>query len=303
MLSKNQLAKMEKWLKANARPLDMAKWDFLFNGGSKAEIVEELLKYQNTDGGFGNALEADILLPDSSATASAEAIFMAYGYELDCSEEWFAKLLDYFENSVQSIPSFWEAVPQKIQEYPHPPWWGYDPDEKFTPNPRAVIASAMIAHGTVKQKEIGLKVAVKCLEYLASNEFCGDHESYCLIALIEKLQHINSPLINDDVIASMNHRIAANVCYDESKWGEYQPQPVNFADSPSSPWYDCVKSGIENNLKYLLDNINEDGVWTPNFSWGTDSAASREATKNWTGCITVGRAKIFKNFNMAERGQ
>jgi len=298
MLEKHQLKKMETWLKSNARSLDLAKWDFLFNGGSKEKIVEELLKYQNTDGGFGNGLEADVIMPDSNAVTCGEAIFLSYKYELDCSAKWFTNFLDYLKNTLQDIPSFWEIVPKKIKEYPRAPWWDYNPSETFTPNPRAVIASAMIAHGNKTHKEIGTKVAQKCFDFLLSNEFCGDHECYNLIALIEKLQSIDSPLITDSIISSMKCRISANVCFEESKWSEYYPQPTQFADSPNSQWYDCVKDGIDMNLKYLLDNINNDGVWTPNFSWGVDSDISREVTKNWTGYITVDRARIFKNFNM-----
>jgi len=288
---------MGLWLRSNARPLDVAKWDFLFNGGSKERIVGELVRYQNTDGGFGNGLEADLIMPDSNAISGGEAIFTAYKYELDCSAEWFAGLLNYFEKTLQDTPSFWEFVPERINEYPHAPWWGYGPDERFTPNPCAVVASAMIAHGTGSQKDIGTEIAQKCLGFLLSEEVCGDHECYNLMALVEKLQSIHSPLVNGDTIPSMQRRIAANVCYDKEKWGEYYPQPVQFADSPHSPWYGCVKDGIKTNLEYLLDSLNGDGVWAPNFSWGVDSDISREVTKNWTGYITVDRARVFQGFD------
>jgi len=301
MLKKQQINKMGAWLKSNARPLDLAKWDFLFNGGRKERITEELLKYQNADGGFGNGLEADIIMPDSNAVTGGEAIFTSYKYGLDCSDKWFARLLDYFENTLQDIPSFWEIAPKAIDDYPRAPWWGYNPNEEFTPNPRAVIASAMIAHGTESQKEIGINVAQKCFDFLLFNDSCGDHESYNLIALVEKLQSINSPLINTDIISSMKRRIAENVCFEESKWGEYYPHPTQFADSPNSQWCDCVKDGIKRNLTYLHNNINDDGVWIPNFSWGVDSDIAREVTKNWTGYITVDRARIFKNFNAIDR--
>ena len=297
-LEKHQFKKMQEWVRANARPLELAKWDFLFNNGKKEKIVEEMLKYQNPDGGFGNALEPDLLLPGSSAIASGEAIFTAYKYGVDCSEKWFAKLLDYFVSTMQNTPSFWEFAPKEVENYPRPPWWGYGPDEKFAPNPCAIVASAMIVYGTEKHKAIGLKIAQKCFDFLLSEKHCGDHDSYCLIALVEKLKSVNSPLITDEIISSMKRRISENVCYDESQWSGYYPHPHQFADSPSSEWYDCVKDGIDKNLNYLLNNINEDGVWQPNFSWGVDSDTAREVTKIWTGYIAVDRARILKNYNM-----
>jgi len=298
MLNQLQLKKIETWVKTNARPLEQAKWNYLFTNGSKEKIVAELLKYQNKDGGFGNGLEPDILLPQSNAITSAEAIFTAYEYELDCTEAWFVELLNYFENTIQDNPAFWEPVPKEVEDYPRPPWWGYDAPTKFSPNPSAVIASALIAYGTENQRKIGLSVAQRCIDFLDIAEFYGDHGCYCMMPLVNQLVSIDSQLINNDIISAMKRRIAENVCYDESKWNEYYAQPLDFVHSPSSPWYECVKGGIENNFKFWANNLNSDGVWNPNFSWGVDSDAARQATQNWMGYIAVRRVKTFGNFGM-----
>ena len=57
---------------------------------------------------------------------------------------------------------------------------------------------------------------------------------------------------------------------------------------------------VNANPAVLTYNINDQGVWTPNFSWGVDSDVSRQVTKNWTGYITVKRAKILLNFGRIE---
>lgn len=212
-LTENQIRCTEKWIHKNARKFDVAKWDYLFNSGSEENIVVEMLKFQNKDGGFGNGLEADILLPLSAAIPSAEAIFTAYDFELDCTADWFKKLLNYFESTLQITPSFWECAPKEFENYPHAPWWNYQPDTKFSPNPCAVIASAMIMYGTQKQKEIGNNVAIKCVEFLNRDDFCGDHDCFNLQRLFQTLQYINSPLINKASINSMNRRISDNVCF------------------------------------------------------------------------------------------
>lgn len=143
-LTKEQLNKMDEWMQANARPYDCAKWNYLFNGGSKDAIVEEMLKYQNADGGMGSGFEADVLCPLSAALPTAEAIFQAYEYMLECSSEWFKSLLAYFEKTVQDIPKYWEDLPKEAMDYPHSPWWNYAPCTVFNPNPCGVVASAMI---------------------------------------------------------------------------------------------------------------------------------------------------------------
>ena len=50
----------------NARPLDLARWKYLFEEGSKEDVLTALAAYQNEDGGFGHALEPDCWNPDSS---------------------------------------------------------------------------------------------------------------------------------------------------------------------------------------------------------------------------------------------
>ncbi|MHC1693858.1 MAG: hypothetical protein AB9835_00980 [Eubacteriales bacterium] len=299
-LTKQQFAKMDAWVKLNARPFDRAKWDLLFCGGSRDAVLAEMLKYQNADGGFGNAFESDILLPDSSAIASTEAVFQSYKYGLDISGKWFSRLLLWFERNVKDITRFWEDVPPAVIDYPRAPWWGYSVSENFSPNPCAAISSALILYGTPSQRELGERVARRCLKFLQSEDFCGDHDTYNLMMLVEKLLEVKSPLVTDEVMSAIKRRITSNVCYDTSRYMKYVPQPLDFADSPSSPWYDIVKDGIDANLRYLVDTISPEGVWQPNFSWGEDSEVSRQATQNWKGYIAVKRAEILREYEWME---
>jgi len=302
-LTKEQLHRMDQWMQKNARPYDRAKWNYLFNGGSKDAIVEEMLKYQNADGGMGSGFEADVICPLSAALPTAEAIFQAYEYNLDCSSEWFKAILDYFEKSVQDIPKYWEDLPEEVMNYPHAPWWNYAPSTVFNPNPCAVIASAMIRFGTDSQKELGYKIADDCFKLLLNDDFCGDHDSLNMQALVEQLLHINSPLVTNEVMTSMRRRILENTCFDASKYHEYNFTPLDFVSSPDSIWYDDVKHGIEQTFDFWFDSINEHGVWNPNFSWGIDSDVSRQVTENWKGYVTVKRAKILLNFARIEIGR
>ena len=300
-LTQIQLLGMDEWMRSNARPYDLAKWNYLFNSGSKDAIVEEMLKYQNTDGGMGSGFEADVLCPLSAAIPTAEAIFQAYEYGLDFDSEWMKRILSYFENTMQDIPKYWEDCPKEVMDYPHAPWWNYTPCTVFNPNPCAVVASAFIRYGTDSQKELGYKIAKDCLNLLLSNDFCGDHDTLNIQALVDQLVAIKSPLVADDVMVAMRRRILENTCFDVKKYSSYYFTPLDYVSSPNSIWYDTVSHGIEQTINYWLDNINEQGVWTPNFSWGVDSDISRQVTKNWTGYITAKRAKILLNLDRIEK--
>lgn len=295
-LEEYQLKNIEKYILNNARDIEKAKWNYLFNSGKKEEIVSELIKYQNSDGGFGNGLEADSLLPASTNIASAEAILTAYEYGLDCNDEWFKNLLIYFERNIQNTPSFWEKVPKEVEDFPHAPWWTYSPDTKFTPNPCAIVASAFIKYGNNKQRELGNKITSYCIEFLKSNDECSEHDCYCLQRLYEILKELNHKLIDETSTKSMERKILNCVCTDENEWINYVAQPLDLVSSPNSEGYKLLESSIEKNLTYWISTLNEEGFWKPNFSWGVNSEVARSVTEVWKGYITVKRMKIFKAF-------
>ncbi len=57
-----------------ARPLDLAVYKYFFENESNQAVVDELLKFQNPDGGFGHAIEPDFFNPNSSPIATNDAI-------------------------------------------------------------------------------------------------------------------------------------------------------------------------------------------------------------------------------------
>lgn len=303
MITKQQLRQIENWLYANARPIEIAKWNLIFNKGSSENLIAELLKYQNHDGGFGNGLESDILTPESSAICSAEAIFMSKDFNLDLNMDWSKKLLGWFENTVLDMPPFWEAVPKSVEDYPHSPWFGYTPltpEPDFTPNPCAVIASVLI-RGTDSQRALGEKIAVRCLDYLLQDEaYDRIHNTYCLQPLFLALLDMDSSFITSEVTAAINRRVLNGTCFDPGKWTEYVAQPLDFVNSPGSYWYDLLVKEIPNNLDYWEETLIAGGHWPKNWNYGVDTEFTRGATKNWIGYIAVKRVKILKNFGRIE---
>ena len=53
------LEKAREFIYRNARPLDLARWNYLFEDASKQAVLVALKAYQNADGGFAHALEPD----------------------------------------------------------------------------------------------------------------------------------------------------------------------------------------------------------------------------------------------------
>ena len=91
------------------------------------------------------------------------------------------------------------------------------------------------------------------------------------------------------------------VTYDIEKWKTYTPQPIHFADSPKFFLYDTVKEGIGNNLDYLVDTINKDGVWTPNWTWHQYDDEWEKSKIKWQGILTIRNLKILNRYGRIEK--
>jgi len=297
VLTQAQRNRIGKYIAENGRDIEQATWAFASKDVDKEVIVTELLKYQNPDGGFGHGLEADIQMPGSSSIASTEAIFIAYEYELDCHAKWFKRLLDYFENTINfDVLSFWEKVPKEVENYPHAPWWNYHKEDRFSPNPCAVVASAFLTYGSDSQKILGNTIARRCVEFLSGEDMCSEHDCYCLQVLFKTLMDLGHELAGESLSQHMERRILECVCTDSSRWTEYVAQPLDLVKSPDSRWYHLLKPYIEANIEYWLNTLNEEGYWKPNFSWGSDTELAKQVTVYWQCHIAVKRVKILHAF-------
>ncbi|MEI6510145.1 MAG: hypothetical protein WCO14_04270 [bacterium] len=108
------------------RLLERLLFERFFGHGTKSACLRALCAYQNGDGGFGNGLEPDLLVPASTGIAAETALYtldlLSYPHTRTLS-----RLILWLEDVVDPrgvIPH----PPAEINDYPHQPWWG-GPDE------------------------------------------------------------------------------------------------------------------------------------------------------------------------------
>ena len=68
---KTTFKKAREFIYRNARPLDLTRFQYHFENGSKEAVMSALAYYQNEDGGFGYALEPDCWNPNSTPIATS----------------------------------------------------------------------------------------------------------------------------------------------------------------------------------------------------------------------------------------
>ena len=76
------IKKAKEFIYRNARPIELALWNYYMEQGSIDDVLHNLSFYQNEDGGFGHALEPDSFNPNSAPieTWQATKILQQVGY-------------------------------------------------------------------------------------------------------------------------------------------------------------------------------------------------------------------------------
>ena len=137
------------FLYRNARPLDLARFRYHFEGGKIEDVLTALSFYQNPDGGFGHALEADAWNPNSSpiATWCATEILREVGV-LDASHPIVRGILRYLASGKDFDGHFWYTAVRSNNDYPHAPWWHTDEDSTCGGdyNPTACLAGFILRY-------------------------------------------------------------------------------------------------------------------------------------------------------------
>ncbi|MCF7890079.1 hypothetical protein K9M78_02560 [Candidatus Bipolaricaulota bacterium] len=286
----------------SARALERNTYNYFFNGDKPAKSLKELKNYQNPDGGFGHGLEPDLRLPYSSPISTTVAFrhVERLGGNSEVAEDLIQSGISYLKNSFQREDGRWFAVPPEINDFPHAPWWHYDessgktPEDEFWGNPTAEILAYGLRFngfsGDIDTSSL-LKKAIRNIN--EKEKFDSEHEIYCYLKLYETLPRAESKKIKDQLTNAVNRL----VCTDPSEWSNYVPQPLEFVTGPESYRFGISDSILEENLDFLIESINEDGVIKPRWEWGQFESEWERAELEWTGILTLKALILLDKFD------
>ena len=74
LLTSDSFDKARTFVMGQGRELERRLLSYYFDDGTPTAVLDELAGYQNQDGGFGNGLEPDLQLPDSSVITTTIAL-------------------------------------------------------------------------------------------------------------------------------------------------------------------------------------------------------------------------------------
>lgn len=262
------------WMYRNARPLDLALWQFYFENGSREEVVRRLGFYQNVDGGFGNGIEPDCWNPESSpyGTLNAIGILREIGF-LDMSHPVLLGIVRFLECGAHSSPTGWHFSIPSNDNWPRAPWWTYSEKSNQVQDLgiTAPLCSFILRYGD-RQSELFERVCGyvdNILENVSHTEDFGEMGVEGLAVLAEDIEVSGlSGRFDCSVIrAGMADHINRSIERDPDQWQFYTHRPSEFIGSPASPFYPGNEEIVAKELDYLIDTRNQDGVWNITWTW------------------------------------
>lgn len=291
----------------NARVLERARFPFEFYNGTKEDVLYQLEAYQNDDGGFGHGIEPDFWLPSSSpmATWAAGQVLIEIG--ADSNEPIVKAMIEYLINTYDHATGMWDSVLPENNDYPHAPWWHWyeGVQEQWIYNPSVELVAFLIhwSSGNINAERIGWNTIEKAVSYLMSKDEMDKHELnnfQKFIKLIKPYQDIFKQKTKYS-LSEVSNKILdlAEQCIDRdvSAWIEgYKPLPLDFIEGSDHPLCERLGSLVQQNLRFYLEQITDDGVWDISWEWGSYSAELEIARKHWTCILAFDRYKQFKAF-------
>ncbi len=296
--------KAKQFMYRNARPLDLARFSYHFEGGTKENVLNVLSYYQNDDGGCGHAIEADCWNPNSTPlhTGGASDIVREINY-VDRNHPFIQGLLKWYASGRYFDGRHWSVTVESNNDYPHASWWHTDSMSSCHTdyNGTAQIAGFIVRYAEPDSElfNLGIRVVNEAIESLSSKPLSDMHTCACYIRMKEYIEEAGAVrLIPYNLLKEKLHETVNRLIEkDTSKWGTYACKPSQFLSSKDSEYYCDNKELCDFECDYIINSQLSDGSWDIPWSWD-DFPDEWAISKNWwKGHVIVMNLLYLKGFD------
>ena len=287
-LSKQSFEEIRLWIYRNARPLDLALWQYYFENGSKDSVVLAISYYQNIDGGFGNTIEPSGWSAESTPynVWFVVRILCMIDYT-DTTNKVIQGMFRYLENTEYQSDFGWFFIT---------PGRGWDDrihENDFQSIGITAIISGYILRSADKKSRIyqrAFEYAKMLIEKLPSTKF-GDMgiRGYC--KLLEDIEGAGmTGEFNYDYLCRKMHEVIWNKIHDRTN-EFFMHNPLAFVFSPTSRFYKENKQEVDTALDQIIDQMPTVGVW--DIPWNEVSSISENWWKSFEAIAKLAQLKRF----------
>ena len=246
-------------------------------------MLTALTAYQNSDGGFGNALEPD------KRSASSQPIDQEFALrvldDIGFDKYLVAQICDYLM-TITTVEGGVPYVLPTVRDAPRAEWWNTEDDPPASINPTASIAGLLHKHHF---QHPWLERATEfCWQKVEDLENPSDHDLLCIVLFLE---HAPDRERASKEFKRMEAEIKKHAALDPNASG-YVQKPLTWAPSPTSLCRSLFDEPlIDLHLNMLVAQQQPDGGWP--ISWPAISAASELEAR---GIVTINALKTLTDY-------
>ena len=302
MLSIASFAKAKDFIHRTGRPLERARFRFHFEQGNPADVIAELAKFQNPDGGFATYLESDSRWTGSSPNGTRVALKIFADVNAPPQDPRVQAAVKYLLSTFDKSTGTWRALPKEANAAPHAPWWhvheGTGKCDVDSPVfPRAALAGYLQRYDALLPRGFLKRMTDASLQYLADAPVKMQMSDIDMLTELVRLLPPDHPQ-RAAAVQKLRTVLNAVVERDPDRWTTYGIQPLSFIDSLRSPFYPGLEKEAGVNLDDVIRTQKEDGGWPLNWSWSdTDPAAWKIAEQEWRAVMTLEKLERLEGFH------
>lgn len=294
---------VRRWMIRNARALDLCRWRFHFEGGSAEDVAMALSAYQNNDGGFGHALEADCWNPNSSPLTTGEAIKLLneIGFH-DPAHPLIQGILRYLASAEHMENGKWLFAIPSNDEYPHAPWWSYSQDGNAAMgyNPTAILVGFLLRFADRASDcfQTALSIAMEMQQKALAAEAIEAHELMCYGSFVEDAERagLDGIIAISEMKESLKKQVDAAIERDPRKWPMYTMRPSMYMRSRDSFFYPGNEDIARAEIDYLMSTRHSGGVWDIMWNWADYPKAFAVSENWWMGVCATNNMLFVREF-------
>ena len=302
-LSESSFKLAQKFIETKGRSLEMTRFRHVFVGESGESVFDALRKYQNDDGGFGQALESDIRTSESSAVCTAIAFQNIRATQAKPDERMISSSMTYLLETLDKEVWHWRIIPKIAEESPRAPWWGQaergDRFDSFSLNPTAEILGYLYDWQAYVPNDIISAVSERVLNYLSELETIEMHDLLCCLRLLQTKSLPKG--MGEQIYSVLNPLVDKAVNWQPAQWSTYGLLPLQVVNTPDSLFMAGREEAVAMQLDYEVNAQHGDGSWIPTWSWGdVFPDVWQVARHEWAGVMTLGKLLLLQRFGRIE---
>lgn len=294
--SEEGFTRAKEYLLAKARPLEKAMFELEFVDGSVEPVLTKLYKFQNPDGGFGQALEPDLRTPTSSALCTEMGLRYLAEWGIPADHPMVGAAMKYLLDSFDAEARVWRVIPEDANEHPHAPWWHDKAGslartfDDFRVIPRAGILASLHHYAKLVPADWLSALTGQTVDEIMNldmEKFGGGGDTLVYALRLAEAPEL-APRYKSQLMPRLREVGDAIVTRDPRAWASYAAPPLKLAPTPKAPLADLLADDLQIYLDYLVEQQTPDGTWEPTWSWGDNYPDDWEQAKQeWRGVLIL----------------